>query len=131
MTETVGVVAVAADIAAAIERRDTETLGKLLAPDFVYRTPAGDQRNAEAFLQGVRDIPGEIVFVRLANMEVDLSPAGALVTGIQHARVRVEGQDIDDRRAFVDWFVREAEVWRLRTAVDLPMAHPSAQPSNQ
>jgi hypothetical protein len=128
MTETVGVLAVATDIAAAIERRDIDRLASLLSSEFVYRTPGGDKRNAEAFLQGVREIPGDIVFVRLGNLEVDLSPAGALVTGIQHARVRIEAQEIDDRRAFVDWFVREGQAWRLRAAIDLPMAHVPAQP---
>lgn len=128
MTETLGVLAVATEIAAAIERRDSEKLASLLSSDFVYRTPGGDKRNAEAFLQGVREIPGDIVFVRLANLEVDLSAAGALVTGIQHARVRIEAQEIDDRRAFVDWFVRQDQSWRLRTAVDLPFAHVPAQP---
>ena len=30
----------------------------------------------------------------------------AMVTGIQRARVRLDGKEIEDRRGFVDWFVR-------------------------
>jgi hypothetical protein len=42
------------------------------------------------------------------------------VTGIQHARVRIDGEDIDDRRAFVDWLVPHDGAWKFRVAVDLP-----------
>ena len=44
----------------------------------------------------------------------------ALVTGIQHAQVKVGDQVFDDRRGFVDLFERTANGWRIRTAVDLP-----------
>ena len=41
---------------------------------------------------------------------------------MQHAQVRVDGQVVDDRRPFVDWFVKDAGEWRIRVAVDLPGA---------
>lgn len=48
-----------------------------------------------------------------------MTEVGALVTGVQHARVHLDGQQIDDR--FVDWFVRGADgAWRARIALDLP-----------
>ena len=53
---------------------------------------------------------------------VDLSGGSAVATGIQHARVQLEGQTIDERRPFVDWFVKLDGEWRLRLAVDLPAA---------
>jgi len=64
--------------------------------------------------------PHEIVFVKLESVQIDLVSDGALATGIQHARVRIDGQDIDDRRAFVDWFVKSDGKWQFRVAVDLP-----------
>jgi hypothetical protein len=42
------------------------------------------------------------------------------VTGIQKARVRLDGRDIDDARAFVDWFVEVEGEWLLRAAIELP-----------
>jgi len=109
-------------LADAIARRDVEAIGKLLAPGFVHRTPGGDSVDAAAFLAAIPQIPGEIEFVRLEALQVDLHGDGAFVTGIQHARVRIDGRHVDDRRAFVDWFVRVDGAWRLRAAAELPGA---------
>ena len=70
--------------------------------------------------------PAKYSFVRLPSLNVDLSEAGALVTGIQHAQVRIDGEDIDDCRAFVDWFVTHGGSWRIRVAVDVPLAEGSS-----
>jgi ketosteroid isomerase-like protein len=107
-------------MADAIARRDVNTIAVLLAPGFVHHTPGGETTGAERFLAGIGQIPGEIAFVRLEDLKIDVAGDGALVTGIQHARVRIDGQDLDDRRAFVDWFVRHDGRWRFRAAVDLP-----------
>ena len=108
-------------VAAAIAKRDTKTLRAVLAPGFVHRTHGGaTAADAATFLQAIEEIPGEIIFVRLEDIHVDECPAGALVTGIQHAQVVVDGEVIDDRRGFVDWFVRDAGEWRIQAAVDLP-----------
>jgi len=34
--------------------------------------------------------------------------------------VRDHGKLVDDRRSFVDWFVKDSGDWRIRVAVDLP-----------
>jgi hypothetical protein len=109
-------------IADAIGKRDVGALGRELAPGFLLRTPAGEARGAAAFLDAIGQIQGEMVFVKLVGLTVDLSGESAVATGVQHARVRVEGQTIDDRRPFVDWFVKHDGEWRLRLAVDLPAA---------
>jgi hypothetical protein len=111
--------AISEDIAGAIQRRDIARLELLLAPGFVHRTHGGEASDAAAFLRAIADIPGEIVFVRLEDVQVDWSPTGALVTGIQHAQVVVNGEAIEDRRAFVDWFIPYAGEWRIQAAVDL------------
>ena len=107
-------------IAAAIASRDVATLRACLAPGFVHRTHGGGRSDAEAFLQGIQNIPGEIAFVRLEHLVVDASTDWALVTGVQHAQVIVDGETFDDRRGFVDWFVKQAGEWRIQAAVDLP-----------
>jgi len=53
---------------------------------------------------------------------VDLTPAGALVTGFQHAQLKIDDQTIDDRRGFIDWFIEVDGRWRIQAAVDLPDA---------
>jgi ketosteroid isomerase-like protein len=107
-------------IAAAIGARDTGTLATLLAEGFVHRAPGGATTGAAAFLQGIVEIPGEIVCVELESLAIDVVGEAALATGIQHAEVRVDGQLIKDRRSFVDWFVKSGNTWRIRGAVDLP-----------
>jgi hypothetical protein len=107
-------------IAAAIARRDLEAIRDLLAPGFVHRTHGGAGVGAKDFILGIEQIPGEITFIRLEQLQIDMSAGGALVTGVQHAQVLVDGQVVDDRRAFVDWFVKHAGEWRIQAAVDLP-----------
>ena len=105
-------------IARAIARRDVRTLSDFLALGFVYRTPDGQSSDSVAFLRGVTEIPGEIVFVNVEHAQVDIVGDTALVTGIQHAQVKMDTKIIDDRRAFADFFVRADDGWRLRVAVD-------------
>jgi hypothetical protein len=107
-------------IAGAIQRRDVAVLRTLLAQGFVHRSHGGTASDVEQFLTGIAQIPGEIRFVSLAHVEVDLCGSGAMVTGIQHAQVVVDGQVIDDRRGFVDFFVKHEGDWRIQAAVDLP-----------
>jgi ketosteroid isomerase-like protein len=107
-------------MADAIGKRDVGTIATLVTTDFVHRSPGGEATGRERFLEGIRQIPGEIVFVKLESVQIDVVNDGALATGIQHARVRIDGQDIDDRRAFVDWFVKCHGKWQFRVAVDLP-----------
>lgn len=120
MNERAKVTAAAERIADAIARRDLPTLRTLLSREFTHRTPGGPPVDADLFLRGIEQIPGEIAFVRLEQLEVDMSETAALVTGIQHAQVRLDGQVIDDRRTFVDWFVKEGGEWRIRVALDVP-----------
>jgi hypothetical protein len=119
-----GVAQAARQLAAAIARRDVSAIRERLAPGFVHRTHGGDVADAEAFLRAIEQIPGEILVVSLEQVEIDMSPSGALVTGVQHAQVRVDGEVIDDRRGFVDWFVRHAGEWCIQAAVDLPAPAP-------
>lgn len=117
-------VGISETIAAAIARRDVASLAEWLAPGFVHRGHGGEVADAEAFLRAIAAIPGEIVEVRVAGIVVDPTPSGALVTGIQHAAVRIDGTVHAEARAFIDWFVRMEGAWRLQAAVDLPLPKP-------
>jgi hypothetical protein len=107
-------------MADAIGRRDLGAIRELLAPGFVHRTHGGAGADADAFIRAIQEIPFEIISVRLEQLDIDICATGALVTGVQHAQVRVDGEAVDDRRGFVDWFVRDAGAWRIQAAVDLP-----------
>jgi hypothetical protein len=130
MTEEARLVAASNEIAHAIASRDTSALARFLAPGFVYRTPGGEAITAEAFLDSVRQIPGEIQFVRVDHLEIDVESGAAIVTGLQHAQLRIEGSQVDDSRSFVDFFVLAGGRWLLRAAVGLP-AGPGSGPPQQ
>ena len=117
-------IAVSEAIAAAIAARDVAALSRLLTADFVHRTIGQPPQAAGAFLDAIGSIPGEIVFVRLGGVEVDETGAGAIVTGVQHAQLRIDGQVMNDRRPFVDVFVHVDGDWRLRLAISPPAAEP-------
>jgi hypothetical protein len=106
-------------IAAAIAGRDLVTLRRLLAPGFVARSFSGDSTGADAFLQGVASIPGEIGFVRVGDLQIDVDGDKALVTGVQEAQLTVDGSVVDDRRGFIDYFARVDGAWLLKVAVDV------------
>ena len=120
MQDTDAIADIARRIAAAIGSRDTVTLRSLIAPGFIHRSHGGAVSDAEAFLAGIEGIPGEIRFVALEQLVIDICPRGALATGIQHAQVVLDTEVVDDRRGFVDWFVRDNGTWRIQAAVDLP-----------
>lgn len=113
------IAAAAEAVAAAIAARDVDTLRGLLARGFTHRTHGGQASDVETFLKGVAAIPGEIVFVKLEDVRIDVTPTGVLVTGFQHAQVKMDGQTVDDRRGFIDWFVESDGVWKIQAAVDL------------
>jgi hypothetical protein len=120
MNERDQVAEAAERMADAIARRHPAAIRDLLAPGFVHRTHGGAGADADAFIMAIEAIPFEIMSVRLEQLEIDICATGALVTGIQHAQVRVNGQVVDDRRGFIDWFVQHAGAWRIQAAVDLP-----------
>jgi len=107
-------------MAAAIRARDRAGVQALLAPGFVQRTIGGAAVDADQFLAAIEQIPGEILSVELVELEVDLEGETAVVTGVQHARVRIDGEVVEDKRPFVDWMVKASGAWRFRAAIDLP-----------
>ena len=94
MTERDRVAEASERMAEAIARRDLAAIRELLAPGFVHRTHGGAGADADAFIRAIEQIPFEILSVRLEHLEVDICATGALVTGVQHAQVRVGDQEV-------------------------------------
>lgn len=120
MADAEQLIAISEQLAASIARRDVAAVRGLLATRFVQRPAGGDAVDAESFLAGITEIPGEILFVKVVQLTVDLAGDTAIVTGVQQAQLKIDGAIVNDQRAFVDWFVREGGGWKLRLAVDLP-----------
>ena len=106
-------------IASLIAMRDVEGLRRLLAPGFVARSFTGESTGADAFLAAIASIPGEIAFVRVGELQIDVDGDKALVTGVQEAQLTIDGTVVDDRRGFIDYFARLDGAWLLKVAVDV------------
>src|SRR5688500_9260650 len=119
MPDRMRIAAAAEAVAAAIGARDVNRLRGLLAPGFVHRRHGGEVAGLETFLAGITAIPGEIVFVKLEDLRLDVTPSGVLATGFQHAQLQIDGQTIDDRRGFIYWLVDDKGEWKFQAAVDV------------
>jgi ketosteroid isomerase-like protein len=119
MDDRTRLVSVSELLAGAISRRDVAAVRGFLAEGFVQRPAGGAAVDADEFLANITRIPGTILFVNVEQLTVDVWGDSAIVTGIQQARLEIDGSVVNDRRAFVDWFVKESGHWKLRTAVDL------------
>jgi ketosteroid isomerase-like protein len=117
---------------AAIKRKDGAALGRVLAGDFVYRTPKGEELSREAFLKNITSIPFEILSVRGEGLKVNAYGETAVLTGVQIATVRTEdGKEEAGRGAFADIFVRREGRWLMVLAydVELPAERPEKEES--
>lgn len=107
----------------AIHRKDAEALGRILDPEFVYRTPAGAEAGRAEFLKNVASLPFEILSVKGEGLKVSVFGETAVLTGVQRARVRGDdGKGQESAGAFTDIFVRRRGRWLLALAyeVELP-----------
>ncbi|HEX8285706.1 MAG TPA: nuclear transport factor 2 family protein [Pyrinomonadaceae bacterium] len=106
----------------AIRDKDAAALERVLAPDFVYRTPGAELTRAE-FLHNVTSLPGRILSVEGEGQRVSVYGDAAVLTGVQRARVRTDdGEEHASTVAFTDVFVKQRGRWRLSLAygVELP-----------
>jgi len=119
MDDRARLISLSEQLAGAIAKRDVTAVRAFLADGFVQRPAGGDAVDTETFLANITRIPGDILFVKVEQLTVDIWGDSAIVTGIQQARLEIDESVVNDRRAFVDWFVKETADWKLRTAVDL------------
>jgi hypothetical protein len=108
---------------AAIAARDTAALDRLIADDFVVRIPGQPDAGKAAFLAAIGSIPGEILSVGGEGLTAQmLGPDLGMVSGVQVARVRVDGTELVDRGGFVDLFARRDGRWGMIWAFSVPMS---------
>jgi ketosteroid isomerase-like protein len=109
------------EILGAVKSRDASVLERLLADDFVYRSP-GRQVARDDFLKICATFPCEIVSIRGEELKVNFYGDVAVVTGLQFAKTKGDdGKGEKSVVAFTDVFVRQNGKWALSLAhaVDL------------
>jgi hypothetical protein len=108
---------------AAIAARDTAALDRLIADDFVVRIPGHSDDGKAAFIAAIGSIPGEILSIGGEGLTAQmLGPDLGMVSGVQVARVRVDGTVLVDRGGFVDLFARRDGRWGMTWAFGVPMS---------
>lgn len=113
----------------AIRKADAAALGRILADDFVYRTPFGQDVNKEAFIKAATTMPYKILSVRGENLRVSIYGEVAVLTGIQHAQVLDnEGKEQTSSVAFTDIFVKRGGRWLMTLAFGVELGAASATP---
>jgi ketosteroid isomerase-like protein len=113
------------EIFTAIQTKDAEAISGLLAPDFLYRSPRAEDRNRDAFLEGIRAIPGAIEEIGLQDVHTLVLGETAVVTGVQAASVRLaDGNLVESHVAFTDVFHRYQGGWQLRLAYGIELPSP-------
>ena len=115
----------------AIRAKDSKALERVLAEDFVYRTPGGELSRAE-FLKNITSLPGRILSVEGSELRVSSYGETAVLTGVQRARVRTEdAAEHLSTVAFTDVFVKRGGRWRLALAYGVELPTQAGGPAQQ
>jgi ketosteroid isomerase-like protein len=107
----------------AIRAHDTQTLGGILAADFVYVSPRKKDLSRQQFLQQVKSFSQEIEWLGAEEMKIHMYNDIAVVTGIQNAKVRSEKTGLQSGdTAFTDVFRKSSGEWQLVMAFGADIA---------
>src|SRR5215471_17627473 len=112
------------EIFGAVKSQDAGVLERVLADDFVYRSP-GRQVARDDFLKLCATFPYEIISIQGEDLSVNVYGDIAVITGLQVAKTAGgEGEKETSAVAFTDVFVKGKGKWMLSLAhaVDLPAA---------
>jgi ketosteroid isomerase-like protein len=110
----------------AIRNKDTSSLSRILADDFIYRTPSGDDTSKADFLNNIGSLSVDILSISGENLKVNIYGESAVLTGIQRVTARdSQGNEEPGAVAFVDIFARRQGKWLMVLAygVDLPITN--------
>jgi hypothetical protein len=55
-----------------INNKDVGSLGRIIANNFTYRTPAGVESSKAEFLNGIESLPVEIIAISAKNLNVSV-----------------------------------------------------------
>jgi hypothetical protein len=112
------------DVWGAMRAKDPETWVRVLADDFVLRTPGEEDRDRSAFVDRMTSFPGEVVSIACHDLRADVFGTAVVVTGVQHAVLRMSNDArFEDFTMMTNVFeLREGRwVMVLAHALSLPM----------
>jgi hypothetical protein len=112
------------DVWGAMRAKDPETWVRVLADDFVLRTPGEEDRDRSAFVDRMTSFPGEVVSIACHDLRADVFGTAVVVTGVQHAVLRMSNDArFEDFTMMTNVFERREGRWVmvLAHALSLPM----------
>ena len=112
------------DVWGAMRAKDPEAWLRVLADDFVLRTPGEEDRDRAEFVERMTSFPGEVMSIACHDLRADAYGTAVVVTGVQHAVLRmVNGARLEDFTMMSNVFVEREGRWVmvLAHALSLPM----------
>jgi len=112
------------DTMEAIKYKDVDALDRIVADDFIHRSPGGGDAGKAEFLKSVASLPVKVVEIWGEELKVSVYGETAVLTGVQRVKTKsTDGEEETWTGAFADVFVRLDGRWRMVLAysVDLPV----------
>lgn len=112
------------DVWGAMRAKDPEAWVRVLADDFVLRTPGEEDRDRPAFVERMTSFPGEVVSIACHDLRADVFGTAVVVTGVQHAVLRMSNDArFEDFTMMTNVFEQREGRWVmvLSHALSLPM----------
>jgi ketosteroid isomerase-like protein len=101
----------------ALQRKDRKAFERLLADDFIGRSPDQPNQDRSAFIDTLTGFPVQVRSVGSDNLEVHVFGIVAVVTGIQVAQLNLaNGQMKENRIAITNIFQQQDGHWLLKLA---------------
>jgi ketosteroid isomerase-like protein len=112
------------DVWRAMRAKDPQAWMRVLADDFVLRTPGEEDRDRSAFIERMTSFPGDVVSIACHDLRADAFGTAVVVTGVQHAVLRMPNDArFEDFTMMSNVFVSREGRWlmSLSHALSLPM----------
>jgi ketosteroid isomerase-like protein len=101
----------------ALKNKDRQAFERLLADDFVSRSPGQPNQDRSAFMDTLTDFPAQVRSVSSNNLEVHVWGEMAAVTGVQTAHLELaDGQVQANVIAITNVFQWQEDRWLMKLA---------------
>jgi ketosteroid isomerase-like protein len=102
---------------AALQRKDRKALERLLADDFIGRSPGQSNQDRTAFIDTLTGFPVQVRSVGSDNLEVHVFGIVAVVTGVQVAQLELADAQVKENKiAITNVFQQQEGAWLMKLA---------------
>lgn len=112
------------DVWGAMRAKSPEAWLRVLAEDFILRTPGEEDRDRSEFVERMTSFPGEVLSIACHDLRANAFGTAVVVTGVQHAVLQMSNDArFEDFTMMSNVFVARDGRWVmvLSHALSLPM----------